>query len=285
MKTQQAEAERIYTLPDEFFGGMSDDARIYFYQATQSSQKNKVCFRQHLLCFLLEGHKEVFAGPSRVAFDHNSILLMPAGNTLMSERTTRYRTYKSILLFFPDSFLASLLTDGNLKPRKDTTDQDLFLFPKDPYLRNFEQSLQLLEKVITSDAKLVKTKLEEILLYLLAKDPRAIQGFVQKTMQRNRDMHLMQVIQKQTDPNLTNEELAFLCNMSVSSFKRRFTAAFKTTPGQYFIAQKMEMAATLLRQDRRPADIYYELGYETQSAFSNEFKKHFGVSPKAFKPS
>ncbi|WP_071781165.1 AraC family transcriptional regulator [Adhaeribacter aquaticus] len=26
--------------------------------------------------------------------------------------------------------------------------------------------------------------------------------------------------------------------------------------------------------------MYYELGYESLSAFSNEFKKHFGLSPK-----
>lgn len=275
--------ERVYILPDEFFGKTSAEVQVYFYQTNLSSQKNKVSFRQHLLCLLLEGHKEVFAGTGHVSFDSHSLLLMPAGNTLMSERTTNKKAYKSILLFFSDAFLADLIARNSMKPKRGSVSQDLFLFSNDPYIQNFEQSLQLLQEVLAKDSKLTRTKLEEILLYLFAKDPRTFLDFAGRAMQQNKDMHLMEVIYRQTDPNLSNEELAFLCHMSVSSFKRRFSEAFNTTPKQYFINKKMEKAASLLHQNKRPSEIYFELGYETQSAFSNEFKKHFGISPKDFR--
>ena len=44
----------------------------------------------------------------------------------------------------------------------------------------------------------------------------------------------------------------------------------------------MARAALLLKQSKRPSEIYFDLGYENLSAFSNEFKKHFGVSPKNY---
>ena len=276
--------QRVYILPDEFFAGKSAGTQVYFYQTDLSSQKNKVSFRQHLLCFLLEGHKEVFTGTDRVAFDKHSVLLLPAGNTLMSERTTGKKLYKSILIFFSDAFLAGLMSRNSIKPLKHDGTKSLFLFQKDHYIQHYEQSLQLLEKVITTDEKLIRAKLEEILLYLLAKDPATIREFAARTLKHNKDMHLMQVIHSQTEPNLTNEELAFLCNMSVSNFKRRFAEVFDTSPKQYFIQRKMEKAAVLL-QSRRPSEIYFELGYESQSAFSSEFKKHFGVSPRDFNQS
>ena len=33
---------------------------------------------------------------------------------------------------------------------------------------------------------------------------------------------------------------------------------------------------------KRPSEIYADLGYENLSAFSTEFKKHFGMPPKQF---
>ena len=44
----------------------------------------------------------------------------------------------------------------------------------------------------------------------------------------------------------------------------------------------MEKAGLLLRQNKKPSEIYYELEYENLSSFSNEFKKFFGVSPKNY---
>jgi AraC-like DNA-binding protein len=44
----------------------------------------------------------------------------------------------------------------------------------------------------------------------------------------------------------------------------------------------MEKARELLLLDQRPSDIYLDLRYQSLSAFSTEFKKHFGISPKQF---
>jgi hypothetical protein len=59
--------ERIYNLPEHFIDGNLAKTSINFYRTGRSSQKKRVCFSQNLLCILLDGHKEVLSGPSKIS--------------------------------------------------------------------------------------------------------------------------------------------------------------------------------------------------------------------------
>lgn len=79
------------------------------------------------------------------------------------------------------------------------------------------------------------------------------------------------------------EELAFLCNMSLSTFKRRFAYLYGTSPSRWLLERRMEKAAVLLRQaDRNVSELYDELGYENLSSFIQSFKQFYGVTPKQY---
>src|SRR5690606_31502312 len=90
------------------------------------------------------------------------------------------------------------------------------------------------------------------------------------------------VVNNNLNKNLTVSQLAFLCNMSVSTFKRTFEKIFGMPPKKYFREYKLNRSMIMLKEGKRPTEIYFELGYESLSAFSSEFKKHFGVSPKVY---
>ena len=56
-----------------------------------------------------------------------------------------------------------------------------------------------------------------------------------------------------------------------------------TSINQWIIQQRMELAATLLRNTGRPAaEIALETGYNNYPYFSTVFKKYFGVAPSQF---
>ncbi|RYZ52451.1 MAG: AraC family transcriptional regulator [Sphingobacteriales bacterium] len=79
------------------------------------------------------------------------------------------------------------------------------------------------------------------------------------------------------------EELAFLSNNSVSSFKRKFTKIYGTSPGKWLVEQRMFKAARILKQsDKKPNEIYLEMGYENLSSFIQSFKQVHGVTPKQY---
>lgn len=80
--------------------------------------------------------------------------------------------------------------------------------------------------------------------------------------------------------NLNMNELAEMCNLSYSHFKRLFIAQFGISPKKYIINLKMEYALTLLKNHRVSIGQVAEMcGYENVYYFSNAFKSYFGYPP------
>lgn len=275
-------SSEVYHLPELFNGGINTDAYFHFYSAEQSSVKNKVIFSQNVLSFQLQGVKEVYNHISRIQVNNQQILLCASSSVLMSESTPQNEAFKSILLFFSNAFLTNFCIKHHVTfSSKPETILELLTIKKDDFLYNFETSLQLLKN--TTENGLQQVKLEEVLLYLLQAHPEKIVPFIQSALLKQPLLKLKQTVLQNIESNLTVEELAFLCNMSLSSFKRHFAETFETSPKKYFTIHKMEKAKQLLALGQTPSVIYITLGYESLSAFSSEFKKQVGISPTQYR--
>jgi len=273
----------IHQLPNDFFNKNLKQSNVYFYQTQKSSEKNKVNFQQNLLCLLLVGEKELYYADTRSKFNNTTLFLLPKGNTLMTEKVSTFQNYSSILLFFPDDFLTDFILNNKVTTdRKLKGNNSLTIIAKDDYIFNFQKSLLLLKDNFARDEKLSNLKTEEILLYLYRKHPKIINNFIQNALGSNPHFEFKKLISKNLYQPLSIEELAFLSNMSLSSFKRKFNEVYQTSPRQYFIKNRMEKAKKELLNNKRSSDFFYELGYENLSSFSHEFKKYFGMSPKKF---
>ncbi|MBR3874781.1 MAG: helix-turn-helix transcriptional regulator [Clostridia bacterium] len=81
--------------------------------------------------------------------------------------------------------------------------------------------------------------------------------------------------------DLTVEKLARRCLMSVSHFRRLFTAHTGMGPQQYMIHVRLSMAEQLLRQSKKPIlAISEEVGFKSLSSFNRLFHKAYGCSPR-----
>ena len=271
----------VFNLPDFLSRGQHTDTYLHFYKASKSSIKNKVVFSQNLICILLEGSKEIFNQVSHAKIDPGKLFLLAAGSALMSDGVATNGRYESILIFFSNDFLMDFCLRHHIQIPEKKEDPALITLNKDGFLFNYEKSLTLLEQA-RDEHNLQKIKIEELLLYLHQKYPSQINSFITQAFQSNQGSKIKQVVSANIEKGLAIDELAFLCNMSVSTFKRHFSEIFQTSPKKYFIQHKMEKAKKLLQLNKRTSDIYFELGYSNLSSFSSEFKKHFGVSPKKF---
>jgi AraC-like DNA-binding protein len=274
----------IITLPDFLVGEQKNSVNIYFYQREKGPDqvKLKLNYAQNMLCFMVRGMKEIIDETDRYTMNHEQIGLVSSGNMLMTERVTLRQDFESLLLFFSNEFLSGFLKKYDISVKNRSEDHPpIIVFPKDDYLLNFQRSMKILEDDIERRNFRV-AKMEEVLLYLYEKYPGQILGFISKSITKTRNRSLIRVIQNHLFDNLNSQELAFLCNMSISTFRRKFFEVYETTPKRYFVSQKMKQAVFLLQHKKRPSEIYFELGYENLSSFSMEFKKHFGVSPKRY---
>ena len=90
----------------------------------------------------------------------------------------------------------------------------------------------------------------------------------------------MQLIAGNPSANWTVERLARSVGMGRSNFAAHFTAQVGRAPMEVVAEQRMEQAASLLRNGTlKVAEISELCGYGSEAAFSRRFTRHFGISP------
>ncbi|WAB99240.1 AraC family transcriptional regulator [Pseudomonas putida] len=77
----------------------------------------------------------------------------------------------------------------------------------------------------------------------------------------------------------TTDSLAVESSMSRHTFGRRFTRLVGQSPIDYLIDLRMQIAAEHLRAGRPVARVAEAVGYNSERAFREVFRKRFGVSP------
>jgi AraC-like DNA-binding protein len=88
------------------------------------------------------------------------------------------------------------------------------------------------------------------------------------------------IVENSVNSNLSLEDVAFLCHMSLSTFKRNFVREYQTSPGQWFRERRMQTANDILKEGKlTSSDIYLKFGYNNLSNFSAAFKNKFGKYP------
>jgi AraC-like DNA-binding protein len=77
----------------------------------------------------------------------------------------------------------------------------------------------------------------------------------------------------------TLEDLAREAGLSRSAFAERFTMLLGKPPMQYLTQWRMQLAAGMLERGAKVTTVAFDVGYESEAAFSRAFKKVTGQSP------
>ena len=82
----------------------------------------------------------------------------------------------------------------------------------------------------------------------------------------------------------TADALARQVNLSRSTFADRFAALIGVPPMRYLLNWRMQVAAHKLRETREAiARIAFEVGYESEAAFTRAFRRELGQPPAAWR--
>ncbi|NMG22230.1 AraC family transcriptional regulator [Brasilonema bromeliae] len=91
-------------------------------------------------------------------------------------------------------------------------------------------------------------------------------------------------IQAYLDRDLSVGELAAIVQMSRYHFGRLFKQSTGLTAHQYVLQCRIEKAKQLLRDPELPiTEVYQQVGFQSQSHFTKVFRRHTGVTPKAYR--
>ncbi|MFH7013485.1 helix-turn-helix domain-containing protein [Flavobacterium sp. FlaQc-52] len=271
----------IIRIPDELLAESSQSVQVFDYNSTQEISKQQIILNQNIFSFLVEGTKEIVLENSSLSITNSKFLIMKSGHCLMTEKLSETKNYKSVLLFFSNDILLKFIRKFKLNSIEPTDYKPVFSFEYDAFIKGFVNSLLDISKLSKNTQRvLLEVKFEEIMLYLI--ETRGIDFLLSLTLNNSVPAQkFIRIVESNQLSKLTLNELAFLCDMSISTFKREFEKQYSESPSKWFQNKRLEYAHSLLNQEQRSSsEIYFEVGYENLSSFIQAYKSKYGVTPK-----
>lgn len=240
-------------------------------------------------CFLYvaEGNYEVIESNGSFQISNKEALLKKCGNYISRctgfedsneieviavyfHPTVIQKTYKALSGNFLDS------SAKVSKPKKIVTRELI-----EKYISNLSIYLDN-PSLIDEDLAILKFK-ELVMILLKTEGYKNIDYFFSHLFDRSK-LEFTTVIENNIYNHLTIEELAFLTNKSLSSFKRFFKVTYQESPAKYIKIKRLEKAKMLLAfTDDLVSNIAYKCGYQDPSTFTHSFHKYSGQSPTEYR--
>ncbi|OUR91887.1 AraC family transcriptional regulator [Flavobacteriales bacterium 34_180_T64] len=273
----------IENIPEVYLKANEQDPELFVYdfKMTNDVVKSKVNLSMNMFSFLQVGKKQVHFADNAVSVNKEQSLLIKKGNCLWTELLDNEDIYYCKLLFFSEKELTSFLKKHSTIDQNTTDEIPYFIIENDSFIISYLNALTSIGQTNTNfKNKMLSLKFEEIMLYLLNKYGEKFELYLHSLIS-NESSSFKNVIESNVYSNLKLEEIAFLCNMSLSTFKRYFTTEYKVTPGKWLQDKRLQRAKENLQDGiLKPSDIYLDYGYNNLSNFSVAFKNKFGINPK-----
>jgi AraC family transcriptional regulator, exoenzyme S synthesis regulatory protein ExsA len=187
--------------------------------------------------------------------------------------------FRKIYITFEQEFLKEFNQSYHyIAENKEPTDT-LIRLKENKLIDNFIQSLMpyFNEKGII-DGEFLQVKRIELLLVLLKTNPTLKNVFFNFNIPEKIDLETFMT--RNYKFNVRLERFALLTGRSLSAFKRDFKKIFNTNPSYWLIQKRLEEAYFLIDiKNKKPTEIYLDLGFENLSHFSFAFKKNFWLTP------
>lgn len=278
----------ILQLPEKLINSKKTipDLLVFDYIMTKDIVNRKANVNLNLFSFLQTGQKKINFADTSITINENQSVLIKPGNCLFTELLLEEQTYFCKLFFFSQNCLESFFLKHKntfaFSAKRNHTEIPFFIIENDSYIKSFIESLSTIMKIETEFAQeLLMVKFEEILLYLIFKYKQSFIDYLHSLIINKNKTSFKTVIENNVISNLKIEEIAFLCNRSLSTFKRHFIDEFQETPGKWIQKKRLLYAKEQLEHKKcKPSDIYADIGYTNYSNFSTAFKNEFGINPK-----
>jgi len=241
----------------------------------------QLSINQTFLVYVCSGQVKLVSAKGIEIVNKDEAVLVTKGGYIMSEQlSSTSNNFKAFLFFLPDDLITDFCLEMDLKPVNNVSKKKVYRVNVNDSIRNYINSILLLLNSKTVNEQMTRLKAKELLHYVY-NDNNTEE--IQTALTQNNNLEELQ-IQKVVESNYCNkitiEQIAFLCGMSVSSFKRKFESFYKTTPGKWIKEKRLTLAHKLLSNTSKPiSDISYEIGFESVSHFSSAFKTKYGVPP------
>lgn len=233
----------------------------------------------HVLVWFISGEAKIVFADNTYTFCSGDIILFPRNQLATFINYPKDgQPFKSVVLNLTVNRLKDFYIRQDFQLTKSAYQAKIFTFKKHPLLDSFLASLMPYFEMKELPENIASVKVEEAINILRTIEP-GIDNLL-ANLEEPGKINLTDFMEKNFMFNMTMDKFAYLTGRSISTFKRDFERAFKTTPQRWLTKKRLELAHYQIGEKRRkPVDVYFEAGFENLSHFSYAFKKYFGYNP------
>ena len=254
----------------------------YFDRMPKEYSEDEACF-----VFVNDGEVSVRSQNDYMDLNKEHGILAKCLNYFFETNNEQQKTGDGVeviaVIIYPS--LVEELFEFDLSSSNYSLDYNIKQVEVDRLLENFKDSINiLLDNPDIADDSIIKTKLKEFILLISKSQNAPSQLDFLAALFKPIDIEFKSTIQHNLYSNLSLDELARLCHLSTSSFKRKFKEAFDDSPKKYIAKKKIEKAAELLiSNSMRISEIAYDVGFDSLATFNRNFSKLYGKSPTEYR--
>lgn len=257
---------------------------VRFLRSNRPLRRTPVLYDPGIV-IVCQGRKRGYWGNQTYVYDaqHYLAVSIPVPFTMETEASME-QPLLAIYLHLDTSLAAELLLELEEEGiRGASTPCGLMASPMEPALADtVSRFLEIMES--PEDGKILgRSMVREIYFRVLrGEQGGAMRAALGTTTPFGRISRAIRRIHEAYATPLDVESLAREAHMSVPTFHVHFKAATQTSPMQYVKAVRLHQARLLMfRQARTAAVAASDVGYESSSQFSREFRRLFGRTPTA----
>jgi len=233
----------------------------------------------HCFMYLISGSMLVYDGSREYRLKPGDYGIARRNHLAKYTKQPDDGVFKKIYILFEQEFLKEFNDIYKFKVENKKTANGIVPLNKNILIENFIRSLTpYFNEKGTIDEQFLNVKRTELLLILLKANPELANIFFDFSHPEKIDLE--EFMNRNFKFNVSIEHFAYLTGRSLSAFKRDFEKIFNATPSHWLVRKRLEEAYHLIdKKNKKPSDIYLDLGFEDLSHFSFAFKKLFGHSP------
>lgn len=246
-----------------------------------SSLKDFSCF-----FYINKGSYQITEANGIVKVGEKEALLKKCGSYVSYFPSSKERNYaEAIAIYFHIDILKSIysneIVDFLKKSKKSSAPKKVANELIEKYVNNL---IIYLDNPSLIDDELSLLKFKELILILMkSQHCDSVKTFFTNLF-NSQELEFQTIIENNIFSKISTEELAFISNKSLSSFKRSFKLYFNETPARYIKLKRLERAAQLIAtSSEKISNIAYDCCFNDPTTFSAVFSNHFGVSPSVYR--
>jgi AraC-like DNA-binding protein len=232
----------------------------------------------------LQGEREIYLGNDCQNFDNSNLMFCPV-NIPLSMHVKHASVDKPVIVLSMKLDLAMIREIlVQIPPARNTEEKHLGIkwHLDNTILAAFERLINLLD--YPNDIEFLSKLIQQEIYYRLlsAHQGNKLRQLVVNGSHTHRISQATDWLKAHLSEPVIIEELASKCGMSVSGFHQHFKEITQLSPLQYQKSLRLMAARQLIqRGESQISQVAMQVGYESPSQFSREYKRLFGVSPSS----